>query len=209
MPDSTRAPLRVPSQPLPGDLMLLTLSLLAIRFSDGLAASDPGGWCDPNGFVNQSASTSTSFGAGGSVTVAGPVGTAQSFTFTVGEQTALVGGRLLLRVPWVLTTQAADAAARGQIRATLTINGTTIGTAVGAIRNLNSANNTRWTEIMCLDLSPAQILTPGTEITVTFQPIVTTISATIGDTMTTTLEHNPSVPVSQLALDFMNAGGGL
>lgn len=184
---------------------MLTLSFLAIRFSGLTAAADVGGFCDPNGYVNSSASATTSFGVPEPVTALALIGTAQSFTFKVAEQTGLFGGRILARIPWVLTTQATGAATRAKLKITLTVGTTTPVVVYGAERNLNNANGTRFTEIVALDIG-SQILTPGTSITITVQPEVTTVSATPGDVVVTTLEHDPNTLVSQFAIDMTAVG---
>lgn len=188
--------------------MFPSLSLLALRLSAFTAAADRGAFCDPHGVLNASETTSTSWGAGLDTGTTGLKGTAQVFRFVVPTQTEIVNGRILLRVPWTLTTQA-PAGAQGTIQATVAI--TPPGqppvtvSALGAVRNLNSANGTQFVELIALDFPSGVTFTPGTTVDVTVQPTVTTAAA--GATLVATLRHNPAVAGDQFVAEFQGMQG--
>jgi len=185
--------------------MRRSVIMLAGRLSGLGAAANLGVFMDAEGYVVESATTSTAFaGAPVSCAALGLVGTPQSFAIVVPYQTTLAAFQILLRVPWVLTTQSADAAARATVRVTLTIAGVDVVTAEGLPRALNAANGTRYAEILALAMTTAQVLPAGTSIRITVQPVVTTAGAG-GSTYLPTLEHNPQSPDSQLVAEFQGA----
>lgn len=188
---------------------------MGARESNAQTAASFGMWLDPEGYIVASETTSTSWGTGLSATALGVVGTAQPFRMVVAANSVQgysVGwkGRVILRVPWTLTTQAAGAAARGTVRASLVIDGTTVLTAQGAPRNLNSANGTEFVELIVLEPEVASSivsLPAGTIFTIELQPIITTVSATGGDTFTPTLRHDPQEPDDQLVMELPGLAG--
>lgn len=191
--------------------MLLSLSLLGFRLSSATTAASLGAFLDPNGFLNASETSSTAWaGAGIDTGTTGPKGTAQTFRIVVPTQTEPYLGRILLRIPWTLTTQA-PAGCQGTIQASATITpgggGTpvTIPATLGGVRNLNSANGTTFVEIIALDMPAFVLLTPGTTIDITVQPNVTTAAA--GATLVPTLRHNPAVLADQLVAELQLAQG--
>lgn len=181
--------------------MLTSIVLLAARASNLTAAADRGLWLDSGGYIVSSATSSTSFGAGLATSAPGLVGTPQVFALQVARQSTLSAFAVALRVPWVLTANNADAAARATVRATLTIGGTVIGTATGLGRATNAANGTRYVEILKLAMTTPQILAPGTEILITIQPEITVAGAG-GTVYTPSLEHDPQAPDGQFVAEF-------
>jgi hypothetical protein len=188
--------------------MFASETVLGARMSANTAVGALGSLVDPKGLINQSESASTSFGAGLACTALGLVGTAQKFRTDVVSVNPdgfipRVAARILLRVPWTLTTQAAGAAAKATIRADLLVNGVSVAHASGAGRALNAANGTPYVELITL-LVPVASGTweAGTTLEIQLQPEVTTISATPGDTYQPTLRHNPQVIGDQLVAEF-------
>lgn len=185
--------------------MLTSIVLLAARLSNLTAAADRGLWLDSNGYIVSSASTSTSFGAGLATSATGLVGTAQVFALQVARQSTLTAFAVALRVPWVLTANNADATARATVRVTLTIGGVVIATADGAPRATNAANGTRYVELLRIAMTTSQILTPGMEVLITVQPLITVAGAG-GTVYTPSLEHDPQAPDAQMVAEFQGMG---
>lgn len=190
-------------------------SFLGARKSDGQTAASFGMMLDPDGLIVSSETLSTSWGAGLSATALGAVGTAQPFRASVAASSSQGfathwKGQVIVRVPWTLTTQAAGAAARGTVRATLYVDGVAVITGDGAPRNLNSANGTEFVELIQLTIAPgsaALSLVAGTTVNIELQPYITTVSGTGGDTFTPTLRHDPQEPDDQLVFEFTGFWG--
>jgi hypothetical protein len=183
--------------------MLQSETVLGARLSIATAAADVGVTLDPAGYINESATTSTTWGSI-SCAALGLVGTPQVFRSKVPTQTVQIGGRILVRVPWTLTTQGSDAASRGTVRVTLTIDGTVITTGDGGPRNLNSTNGTRFTELIALVMPSAAVMPPGAVVDITITPLITVAG---GTTYTPALRHDPTAPDDQLVIEFQGLGG--
>lgn len=181
-------------------------SLLAARTSLGTLVGDLGLLLDPDGYVVESGTTSTSWGSLAADGAPGVVGVAQIFEAVAPTQTTQLAGQIILRIPWTLTTQSAGAATRGQLVVNLVVNGVTVASGLGAIRNLNDPNGTLYTEIVALIMSTAIILPPGSTVRVSIQESITT-SGAAGNTFTGTLRHDPQEPTDQLAVEFQGLAG--
>ena len=186
--------------------MLQSFPLLGARLSALALVTDPGTLLDAKGLVVQSETVSTSMGAL-STEVLGAVGPVQLFRFQFPAPVRFCG-RFNVRVPWTLTTQSPTAASRGTMRASLTIAGTTVVSALsGAPRNLNSANGTLFTELLALAMSTPVLVNAGDVIELRIQAEITTISGVGADVFTPTLRHNPELTGDQLVMELQ--GGAL
>jgi hypothetical protein len=190
--------------------MLRGESLLAGRLSAATTAASLGFLMDANGYTVASDTTSTSFGAAEPTDTLGLKGQAQTFR---GIAAIPVQGqfRILVRVPWTLTTQSAGAPTRGTIAVGVSIGGVVVVALAatgpqGAPRNLNSANGTRFVELIAVDMPAIEAIAAGTAIDILVQPLVTVVSGVGGSTMETTLRHDPSAVDDQLALEFQGIG---
>ena len=178
-----------------------SIVLLAARLSALTAAGDQGLWLNADGYIVQSATTGTSFGAGLATSATGLVGTAQVFAFKMAQRQVLTAFAIAFRIPWTLTANNADAAARATLRVTLSIAGVVIATADGLGRATNAANATRYIELVRIAMVTAQIIDAGQEITITVQPLITVAGAG-GTVYTPTLDHDPQTPDAQMVAEF-------
>lgn len=190
--------------------MLLALSLFGIRTSMASTAASTGSLIDPNGFINATETTSTSWGAGLASDSTGLKGTAQDFRAIYAGAPSTISGVVHLRVPWTLTTQSAGAGTRGTVSASLIIDGVEIVVSTGSVaRSLNSANGTEFVELieLIMPLGTSVAVQPGSAIVIRLQPKVTTASGVGGSTWEPTLRHDPQSIASQLVAEFTGFGG--
>jgi len=180
--------------------MLRSESLLAARQSSGLAAGDTGILLDPNGYIVESASHKTSFGAGLLDDALGLVGTAQNFMLTApGSLWGLFP--TIVRVPWRLEAAAGGGAAFGTMTVSLKANDVVIATGQGAPRDLTAVGS-EYVEI--IELVPTQSVTVsgGQQFGIEIQPIVTTASGAGGSTFEPQLNHDPQTTDKQLVMEL-------
>lgn len=181
--------------------------LLGIRQSVATLAADRGIWVDAEGFIVASETTETSFGAAEVTSATGVVGTPQLFRVLVESPPTTAMFRVVLRVPWTLTTQSAGAPTRGTMRASLLVNGAIAGTAGrGAPRNMNAANGTEYVELIELTTSTPVSVTQGMPIDIQIEPEITVASGVPGSSCECTLRHNPQAVGAQLVAEFHGLG---
>lgn len=176
--------------------------LLGGRNSANTSLAGVGDLMDADGYVVSSETASTSYGSI-SCAALGEVGTPQQFAWTAGNS-FLFSGRLLLRLPWTLTTQTATATARATLRAKLYIAGVLIASGDGAPRNINSTNGTKFAELISLSVTTPVLIPAGGVILLTITELITTVAAA-GQVYTATLRHDPQTVDDQLVAEFGGA----
>jgi len=181
-------------------------TMVGIRPSANTTASAQAVWCDPDGLVVSSETTSTSWGAGVTSDTTGAKGTAQFFLMLFAAYRTRAAPMFILRVPWTLTTQSAGTP-QGTIHVRIIHGATVIGEANGASRSLSAANGTQYTEIIAIPLAAPINLDPGNLIYIEFQPTVTVPSGSAGSTFEATLRHDPATLGSQLVCEIQGAMG--
>lgn len=181
---------------------ILGTTLLGGRSSANTAIAAVADLMEAQGYIVSSETPSTSWGAL-ACDALGEVGTAQVFRAVAGDA-FLFSGRLLLRVPWTLTTQTATAAARATLRAKLLLNGTEVASVDGAPRNINSANGTQFTELLGLTVTTPTVVFAGGTIDIQIVPLITVVAAA-AQTYVPTLRHNPQAVDDQLVAEFGGA----
>ena len=180
-------------------------TLLGARASALTLVGDQGIFVDPQGLINESETTETSYGAGLATDALGLVGTAQTFAIAPGR--TLDGNpRVLVRAPWVLQANSAGAPF-GTLRADLLINGVSVANALGAPRDLTAANGTRYVERIELLATNPWTLGPGQLIAVQLQPQITTASGAGGSTFEPRQRHDPQTIIDQLVVEIVGAAG--
>jgi len=185
-------------------MSVLSVSLLGGRTSANTALAAVGDLMDPTGYVSATETTSTTWGAL-ACDALGEVGTPQVFRISLAE-TIQYAGRLLLRIPWTLTTQTATGTARASLNAKLFLNGVQVAAGQGGSRNINSSNGTQFTELIPLIVTTPVTVLLGTAIEIQIVPVILVVAAA-AQTYVPTLRHDPQSVNDQLVVQGF--GGAL
>lgn len=175
---------------------------MTTTFLGATTSNGDGVLLDPAGYINQSDEASDDAN-NVPVDAGGIQWTSTSFNTQISDTKQ---GRFSarVRVLWEVTSGAADAGTRAVLVANLTVNGTPFGFALGASRDVSAANS--WEELYLIESSASIVLAPGDELGVIFNLNVTTPSGTPGDTIDTSMYHDPQDPNEQLVLEMVGGG---
>ena len=180
--------------------MFRNAALLGARVDDRILVAEDGVLLDSEGYVVDSATAETSWGAGLATDAGGLVGTPQDFLVTT-PKTLSGALPVYLRVPWRIGAAAGGGAPFAAIRADLLVDGVSVANGVGAARDASATDD--FSEM--IELIPANPvnIAPGGTFGVRLQPQITTPSGAPGSTFEPLLSHNPQAPENQLVFELV------